>query len=341
VKAIQRSRYGSPDVLALREIPMPAPGDEDVLVRVYAASVNRADLDYLTGTPFITKMGTGLRGPKHAGLGLDAAGIVEGIGPAVTRFAPGDRVFGNLTLFGYGAFAEFACAPERAWAPMPAGATFEAAATLPESSIIAYQGLKRGRTIKPGASVLVNGASGNVGPFAVQLAKHFGAEVTGVCSTRKMDFVRSLGADHVIDYTKDDYTTLGPRYDYILDVWARRSMLAPRRALRPGGTYSMAGGTTGAIFEGLLLGPILSPFVGKKLGLALDWKPFDQTDIATLSRLLEAGVIQPAIDRRYPLADVPDALRDLAAGRPIGKLVITVRDVESGITNGETSPARA
>ena len=341
MKAIQRARYGSPDVLELRDVPTPVPGDGEVLVRIHAASVNRADLDYLTGTPFITKMGTGLRGPKHAGLGLDAAGVVEAIGSGVTRFAPGDRVFGNLTMFGYGAFAEFACAPERAWAPMPVGATFEAAATLPESSIIAYQGLKRGRTLKPGDAVLVNGASGNVGPFAVQLAKHFGAEVTGVCSTRKMDFVRSLGADQVIDYTQDDYTRLGARYDYILDVWARRSWLAPRRALKPGGTYSMAGGTTGAIFEGLLLGPVLSPFVGKKLGLTLDWKPFDQADIATLSRLLETGVIRPSIDRRYPLAGVPDALRDLAAGRTIGKSVITVRDDGAGLTSGAASPARA
>ena len=341
MKAIQRSRYGSPDVLELRDVPTPLPGDGEVLVGIHAASVNRADLDYLTGTPFITKMGTGLRGPKHPGLGLDAAGVVEAVGPGVTRFAPSDRVFGNLTMFGYGAFAEYACAPERAWAPMPVGSTFEAAATLPESSIIAYQGLKRGRTLKPGSAVLVNGASGNVGPFAVQLAKYFGAEVTGVCSTRKMDFVRSLGADHVIDYTQDDYTRLGARYDYILDVWATRSWLAPRRALKRGGTYSMAGGTTGAIFEGLLLGPILSPFVGKKLGLTLDWKPFDQTDIATLSRLLETGVIRPAIDRRYPLADVPDALRDLAAGRPIGKSVITVRDEGPALTSGDASPARA
>ncbi len=175
-------------------------------------------------------------------------------------------------------------------------------------------------------SVLVNGASGNVGPFAVQLAKSFGAEVTGVCSTRKMDFVRSLGADHVIDYTQVDYTRSAARYDYILDVWARRSFLAPRHALKPGGRYVMVGGTAGAIFEGLLLGPLMSAFGNRKLGLLWGWKPFDPTDIATLSRLLESGAIRPAIDRRYPLAEVPAALRDLQAGRPIGKLIITVRD---------------
>ena len=174
----------------------------------------------------------------------------------------------------------------------------------------------------------MNGASGNVGPFAVQLAKSFGAVVTGVCSTRKMEFVRSLGADHVIDYTKDDYTRMTARYDYILDVSARRSFLAPRRALKPGGAYVMVGGTTGAIFEGLLLGPLLSLATGRKLGLMLWWKPFDPADTATLSGLLEAGAIRPAIDRRYPLAAVPDALRAVAAGRATGKLIITIRDDE-------------
>ena len=331
MKAISRSKYGSPGVLELRDVPTPVPGDGEVLVAIHAASVNRADLDYLTGTPFITRMGTGMREPRHAGLGLDAAGIVEAVGSGATRFAPGDRVFGNLTMYGYGAFAEYACAPERAWAPMPAGATFEQAAALPEASIIAYQGLAGGRSIRTGDSVLINGASGNVGPFAVQLAKSYGAEVTGVCSTRKMDFVRSLGADHVIDYTQVDYTRLGPRYDYILDVWGRRSFLAPRRALKPGGRYVMVGGTTGAIFEGLILGPVISAFGSRKVGLLWGWKPFDPADIAILSRLLESGAIRPAIDRRYPLAEVPAALRDLQAGRPLGKLIITVRDGESQV----------
>ncbi len=212
---------------------------------------------------------------------------------------------------------------------MPAGSSFEDAATLPESSIIAYQGLRQGRGVGPGDSVLVNGASGNVGPFAVQLAKHLGATVTGACSTRKMDFVHSLGADHVIDYTRDDYTRMDVRYDYILDISARRSFLAPRRVLKPGGRYVMAGGTTGAIFEALLLGPLLSLAGSRKLGMLWGWKPFAPTDIAAISRLLETGAIRPAIDRRYPLAQVPDALRDLQAGRPIGKLVITIGDAAS------------
>ena len=326
MKAIVRSRYGPPDVLALREVPTPVPGDGEVLVRIHAASVNRADLDYLTGRPLLTRMGTGLRRPRHAGLGLDAAGVVEAVGPGVTRFTSGDRVFGDLTAFGYGAFAEYACASQMAWARIPAGVGFDVAATVPQAAILALQGLRGGRSIKPGDRVLVNGASGNVGPFAVQLAKSFAAEVTGVCSTGKMDFVRSLGADHVIDYTSQDYTRLAPRYDWILDVSARRSFLAPRRAMRPGGRYVMAGGTTGAIFEALLLGPPLSLAGSRKLGLLLWWKPFNEADVATLSGLLVSGAIAPVIDRRYPLDGVPDALRDLAAGRPAGKLVITVRD---------------
>jgi NADPH:quinone reductase-like Zn-dependent oxidoreductase len=209
---------------------------------------------------------------------------------------------------------------------IPASVSCEIAATVPQSGIIALQGLRGGTSIRPGRHVLIVGASGNVGPFAVQLAKSFGAEVTGVCSTRKMDLVRGLGADHVIDYSREDYTKGGARYDWILDVWARRSFLAPRKALRPGGRYVMVGGSTSAIFEGLLLGPILSVARNRTIGLALWWKPFDPADVAVLSRLLAEGVIAPVIDRRYPLEGVPDALRDLAAGKPAGKLVITVGD---------------
>jgi len=324
MKAYDRDRYGSPDVLELADVPTPTPGDDDVLVRVRAASVNRADLDYLTGTPLLTRMGTGLRRPRNRGLGLDAAGVVEAVGRNVTRFQPGDEVMGDLTAFGYGAFAEYACAPEEAWMPRPAGVSLEVAATIPQSAILALQGLRGGRAIRPGTAVLVNGASGNVGPFAVQLAKAFGAEVTGVCSTAKMDFVRSLGADHVIDYTREDYTRSGPRYDWILDVMARGSILRVRRALKPGGTYVMVGGTTGAIVQALLLGPLISLASSRKLGLLLWWKPGSHDDMACLSAMLDAGTLVPAIDRRYPLAEVPDALRDLGAGHAQGKLVITI-----------------
>ena len=324
MKAFVRDRYGSPEVLELADIPTPTPGDDDVLVRVRAASVNRADLDYLTGTPLLTRMGTGLRSPRNRGLGLDAAGVVEAVGRNVTRFQPGDEVMGDLTAFGYGAFAEYACAPEKAWMPRPAGVSLEVAATIPQSAILALQGLRGGRAIRPGTAVLVNGASGNVGPFAVQLAKAFGAEVTGICSTSKMDFVRSLGADHVIDYTREDYTRSGPRYAWILDVMARGSVLRVKRALKRGGTYVMVGGTTGAILQALLLGPLISLAGSRKMGLLLWWTPFAQDDIARLTELLEAGAIAPVIDRRYTLAEVPDALRYLDAGLAQGKLVITI-----------------
>ena len=324
MKAFVRDRYGSPEVLELADVPTPTPGDDDVLVRVRAASVNRADLDYLTGTPLLTRMGTGLRSPRNRGLGLDAAGVVEAVGRNVTRFQPGDEVMGDLTAFGYGAFAEYACAPEKAWMPRPAGVSLEVAATIPQSAILALQGLRGGRAIRPGTAVLVNGASGNVGPFAVQLAKAFGAEVTGVCSTAKMDFVRSLGADHVIDYTREDYLRSGRRYDWILDVTATGSILGVRRALKPGGTYVMVGGTTGAIIQALFLGPLISLAGSRTMGLLLWWKPGDHDDMARLSAMLEAGTLVPAIDRRYPLAEVPDALRYLGAGLAQGKLVITI-----------------
>lgn len=323
MKAIVRDAYGPPDVLELADIEMPAVGDGDVLVRILAASLNQADLDYLYGKPFLTRMGTGLRRPRNRGLGLDAAGVVEAVGTGVGRFKPGDEVFGDLTQFGYGAFAEHACAPERAWALKPAGMTFEEAATVPQAAILALQGLRSpGRKIQPGARVLVNGASGNVGPFAVQIAKSLGAHVTGVCSTPKMDLVRTLGADEVIDYTTVDYTRTGQRWDWIVDVSGNRSILECRRALNPGGTYVMVGGPTSRIFAALLLGPLIS-LAGRKLGLMLWWKPFNQDDVAALKALIEAGRLAPVIDRRWPLREVPDALRYLKEGRARGKVVIT------------------
>ncbi len=324
MKAIVRDEYGSPDVLELRDIDMPVVKDDEVLVRVRAASLNRADLDYLYGKPLLTKMGTGLRGPKNRGLGLDAAGRVEAVGKDVTAFQPGDEVFGDLTAFGYGAFAEYACAPERAWALKPASMTFEEAATVPQSAILALQHLRGRRRIEPGHRVLINGASGNVGPFAIQIAKGFGAHVTGVCSTGKMDMVRGLGADHVIDYTRDDYTRNGQHYDWIVDVVGNRSLLQCRRALKPKGTYVLVGGPTRRIFGALLLGPLISLARDRKMGLMMGWKPFKQEDVAYLKELIEAGKVAPVIDRRYPLAEVPDALRYLEAGQAQGKLVITI-----------------
>ncbi len=324
MKAIRRDRYGPPDVLELRDIERPVARADEVLVRVRAASLNQADLDYLQGKPFLTRMGTGLRTPRNRGLGLDVAGQVEAIGTDVTAFQPGDDVFGDLTAFGYGAFAEYACAPEDAWARMPAGLTFEEAATFPQAAILALQGLQRAEQIRPGSRVLVNGASGNVGPFAVQIAKAFGAHVTGVCSTAKMDMVRGLGADEVIDYTREDYTRRGQRYDWIVDVAGNRSILECRRALKPGGVYVMVGGPTSRILGALLLGPLISLAGSRRMGLMLWWKVFKKEDVVLLKELIEAGKISPVIDRRYPLADVPEALRYLQGGRAQGKVVITV-----------------
>ncbi len=322
MKAIVRDRYGTPDVLHLADVPVPTPGSGDVLVQIRAASLNAADLDYLTGRPLLTRMGTGLRRPRSPRLGLDAAGTVEAVGRDVTLFRPGDDVFGDLTAFGYGAFAEYACAPERAWAAKPAGVPFDVAATIPQAAILALQGLRGGEGIGPGTRVLVNGASGNVGPFAVQIAKALGAHVTGVSSTGKMDLVRGLGADEVVDYTREDVTRRGQRFDWVVDVAGHQSILAWRRALRPGGRYVMVGGPTTRILQALIIGPLVSLAGSRRMGLMLWWKPFAKDDVARLVELLEAGTLVPAIDRTWPLADVPDALGYLREGRARGKVVI-------------------
>jgi NADPH:quinone reductase-like Zn-dependent oxidoreductase len=256
-QAAVRDRYGSVDVVELRDVARPTPTDGEVLVRVVAASVNRADLDGLGPRPGFARVFLGLRTPRNHRLGLDVAGIVVSVGAGVTRFRPGDEVFGDMFAFGQGAFAEYVCASETAFASMPAGMSFEDAATLPHSAILAVQGLRRrdGRTPRPADRVLIDGASGNVGPFAVQVAKSMGAEVTGVCSTAKVDFVRSLGVDHVIDYTAVDYTATRERYDWIVDTDSHHSILRVRRALRPGGVYITLGGTAIPILAALALGP--------------------------------------------------------------------------------------
>jgi NADPH:quinone reductase-like Zn-dependent oxidoreductase len=326
VKAAIRERYGPPDVVELREVDRPVPAEDEVLVRVRAASVNRADLDYLGPRPGFMRPIVGMRAPRNPRMGIDAAGVVEGVGAAVTRFRPGDDVFGDVFTFGQGAFAEYVCAPERAFESMPPGMTHEDAATLPHSAILAVQGLRRrsGRTFGPGAKVLIDGASGNVGPFAVQIAKARGAEVTGVCSTGKVEFVRSLGADHVLDYSQVDYTTAGERYDWILDTDSHHSIRSVRRALRPNGVYVTLGGTAWPIIAGMVVGPLISLASDRWSGLMLWWKPFDSVDVATLKELIAAGSVSPVIDRAYPLAEVVDALRWVANGHAKGKVVITV-----------------
>jgi NADPH:quinone reductase-like Zn-dependent oxidoreductase len=328
MKAAVQERYGPPEVVHLTEIDRPTPADDQVLVRVRATSVNRADLDGLGPRPGFVRLFVGLRAPRNHGVGIDVAGVVEAIGEGVTRFKPGDRVFADLFAFGSGAFAEYACAREKAFQLIPDGMSFEDAATLPHSAILAIQGLRRrdGRTIQPGDKVLIDGASGNVGPFAVQIAKSMGAEVTGVASPAKLDFVRSLGADHVLDYTKVDYTRTGERYDWIVDTDSHHSILRVRRALRPNGVYVTLGGTSWPILGGLILGPLISLASDKWSGLMLWWKPFKAEDVATLTKLIADGKVKPAIDRRFPLSNVVEALRWVDDGHARGKVIITPGD---------------
>ena len=285
IKAFVRSEYGPPDVLRLEEVATPVPKDDEVLVHVRASSVNMADVDYLLGRPKFARLGTGLRVPKNRGLGLDVAGVVEAVGENATRFRPGDEVFGDLTEHGFGAYAEFVCASENAFAPKPIGLTFEAAAAVPQAGVLAVQGIRSKRPVQPGHLVLINGAGGNIGPFAVQIAKSLGAEVTGVDSTDKLDLLRSIGADHVIDYTEVDYTATGQQYDRILDVAAYRPIRDSRRALRPRGVYVAVPGSIAGVFQGAVVGPLTSMVGTRTMGMHM-WKPFNQPDVAYLTQLL-------------------------------------------------------
>lgn len=325
MQAAWRDRYGSPDVVSMRDIDRPAPAAGELLVRMQAASVNRADLDALYPRPSFSRLFLGLRRPRNHRIGCDVAGIVESVGEGVTRFSPGDRVFADLYPHGSGSIAEYVSAREEAFMPIPDGMSFEDAATLPHSAILALQGLRLrdGRTPGPGDRVLVVGASGNVGPFAVQIAKALGAEVTGVCSPSKVEFVRSLGADHVIDYRATDYTATGERYDWILDTDSHQSITRNRRALRPKGVYVTLGGSGRRILQALLVGPAIRLADGKRMGLMLWWKPFKAEDVATLTDLLAAGRIRSVIDRRYPLSDAVDALRWVDDGHARGKVIVT------------------
>jgi NADPH:quinone reductase-like Zn-dependent oxidoreductase len=325
MRAAMRDRYGSPDVVEVRDVDRPVPRGDQVLVRVRAASVNRADLDGLYPRWNFTRAFSGVRRPRDRRLGHDVAGVVESVGPDVTGFKPGDDVFADLFSFGLGAFADYVCAPARAFSLMPPGLSFEEAAALPHSAILAIFGLRLrdGRTVEPGQRVLVVGASGNVGPFVVQIARSLGAEVTGVCRTAKIDFVRSIGVDRVLDYTTTDYTATGERYDWIVDCEARHSLLAVRRALRPKGVYVFLGGPTVRIFEGIFLGAAVSRATGKRMGVLLWWKPFQPGEVAELKTLVAAGTVRPVIDRRYPLEQVVDALRYVDGGHARGKVIVT------------------
>ena len=323
MKAIVQDTYGATDVLQLRDIDKPEIADDEVLVRIHAAGVDRGVWHLMTGLAYPIRLaGYGLRAPKTPVPGMDLAGVVEAVGKDVTRFQPGDEVFG----IGKGAYAEYARAPEKKLAPKPANLTFEQAAAVAISGLTALQGVRDHGRVEPGQKVLIIGASGGVGTFAVQLAKAFGAEVTAVCSTTKVDLVRSLGADHVIDYTRDDFAKGQQRYDVILDIGGNASLSRLRRALAPKGTLVIVGGETGGRWLGgydrQLRARLLSRFVGQNLRSFINSENYQ--DMIVLTELIEAGKVTPVIDRTYPLTEVPKAIRYLEEGHARGKLVITV-----------------
>ncbi len=319
MRAIVYTEYGSPDVLQFTEIAKTTPKDGEVLIRIHAASVNSLDWRIMRGKPlFIRLMMGGLRRPKITRPGVDVAGRVEAVGRNVTEFKSGDKVFGSCR----GAFAEYACTSESALVMKPANVTFEQAASVPIAAITALQGLRDEGRIQRGHKVLVDGASGGVGTYAVQIAKSLGAEVTAVCSTRNVDTARSIGADQVLDYTREDFTKNGQRYDLIIAANAHRSIFDYRRALNQDGIYVMAGGGWVQIFQALLLGPLLSLIGSKKMRFFM--AKLKKSDLVLLKDLLEAGKIVPVIDRRYALSDTAEALRYLEEGHASGKVVITM-----------------
>jgi NADPH:quinone reductase-like Zn-dependent oxidoreductase len=320
MRAIVRETYGPPEVLHLEDISVPTIGDGDVLVRVRAASANAGDWHLLRGTPFPFRLVAGLRIPKFRIIGTDIAGHVEAVGRKVTQFRPGDEVFGELSRCGFGAYAEFAAAPEASLALKPSNLSFEEAATLPTAGCTALQGLRKGR-IQRAQRVLIGGASGGVGTFAVQIAKAFGTEVTAVCSTRNIDIVRSIGADHVIDYTKDDFSTHRHRYDSILAANGDRSIWDYKRALSADGCYAMTGGSNRQLTEALLFGPLLS--MGRQQFGNVLVKP-SQGDLVVLKELCESGKVRPVIDRRFALSEVASAVRYVEAGHARGKVVVAI-----------------
>ncbi len=316
MKAMVYTKFGPPDVLQFREVEKPFPKDNEILIKVHAASVNAYDWRHLRADPFLSRlMGAGLLRPKHKILGADMAGRVEAVGGNVKQFRPGDEVFGDG---GYGGFAEYACVDENRFVLKPADLTFEEAAAVPMAALTALQGLRDKGLIQAGQKVLINGASGGVGTFAVQIAKSFDAEVTGVCSTTKMDLVRSIGADHVIDYSQEDVTQNKQKYDLIFDIAAYRSISEYKRILSSRGIYVLAGGSIARIFQ-----LILKSMTGVK-NMRLVIANVNQKDLHFIRELLEAGKVKSIIDKRYPLSETAEALRYLEEGHARGKVVISV-----------------
>ncbi|HYC90925.1 MAG TPA: NAD(P)-dependent alcohol dehydrogenase [Thermoanaerobaculia bacterium] len=318
MKAIVNTAYGPPEVLQLREVARPIPADDEILVKVHAVSVSRSDWEGLVGKPLYARM-NGLRKPRRQILGSDVAGRVEAVGRDHTDFRPGDEVLGEMESYS-GGFAEYVCTRGRDWTWKPPEMTFEVAAAIPQAAVIALQGLRD--RVQPGQRVLINGAGGGAGTFAIQLAKSYGAEVTGVDNAGKLGFLRSLGADHVIDYAREDFTRNGRQYDLILDLVADRSPFDYARALAPGGTYSAAGGSVATFLQILVVGPWLRRVRNRRVRVLVVRR--NRQDLAYVTELCRSGRLVPAIDRSYPLSETPEALRQLGEGRAKGKVVITV-----------------
>ncbi|MEH7342323.1 NAD(P)-dependent alcohol dehydrogenase [Bacillus sp. JJ1532] len=322
MRAIVSNKYGSPDVLELQEVEKPRPLENEVLVKIHAASLNFGNLVLLKGKPFLARLAFGLQKPKHPIPGGDISGQVEAVGKDVKQFQPGDEVFGDLSKYGWGAFAEYVAVPEEALALKPANISFEEAAAAPMAGVTALQGLRDKGKIKSGHKVLINGASGGVGTFAVQIAKSFGAEVTGICSTRNLETLQSIGADHVIDYTKDDFTQREELYDLILGVNGSYPLSAYKRALKPNGNFIHVGGSESQLYQTLIFGPFHSMTGSKKMSSLL--QRANQKDLKYMKELLEAGKVKPVIDRQYKLSEVREAFRYFEEGHAQGKVVITV-----------------
>ena len=319
MKAIVYEKYGSPDVIQLKDIEKPTPKDDEILIKIHAASVNAYDWHFLTADIFLIRlMGGGLLKPKNTRLGADMAGRIETVGKNIKQFQPGDDVFGMVK----GSFAEYACAPENALALKPVHTSFNEAAAIPMAAITALQGLRDEGQIRVGQKVLINGASGGVGTFAVQIAKSFGAEVTALCSTRNLEQARSIGADHVIDYTKEDFTKSGQQYDLILAANGYHPLSAYKRALTPKGIYIMAGGSMAQIFQSMLIGSMMSETGGRKMAGVSAKR--NQNDLVFIKELFEAGKVKSIIDRQYPLSEAAEALRYLGTAHARGKVVISV-----------------
>jgi NADPH:quinone reductase-like Zn-dependent oxidoreductase len=323
MKAIVYEKYGPPEVLQLKEVEKPTPKSDEVLVKVQAASVNPGDWHALRGTPFLQRLETGLLKPSNKILGADVAGTVEAIGSGIEGFRPGDEVYGDLYWCGFGAFAEYVAIPEKCIAHKPVNLTFEEAAAVPQAAFTALHALRDAGQVQVGQTVLINGASGGVGTFAVQIAKAFGAEVTGVCSTRNLDLVRSLGADHVIDYTREDFTQNGEQYDLIVDMVANYPLSVLKQSLKPNGICVVVG------FSSLLhmikvniQGPRISNNGSQKLGMLNPNE--DESDLEVMKDLIETGKVTPVIDRQYKFDEIPEAIRYLETGHARGKIVISI-----------------